>query len=247
MNTIVKQLACSVATLLFGRDKEGNAEKRSMPYTISNWPQDLASALELFEGPEAFLERFLKYEDAHNCKGSARRAYGAIVARYEDAAKNWPTGFGPDTLETVLEWRAEDPETREKHQTVNLFAPKAGAIAEQILPVLSKALIAEIEAEIGSEGPSTSFGASFTMGDKLTEAATKIANSMVTADKAKWAALRAGMEKRGYVRFGRLYPEDPTEADEKLIVEIGRWLVYREKWEEAQKAKDESVLLDSIM
>jgi hypothetical protein len=247
----MKSLACRVVSRIFGLDKEGQAVERQLPYTVVNWPQELAFAVELFDGEEPFLERFNRYEDAHNSKGQARRLYQGQVALYEEAAKAWPKGWTSDQVEDVLERITAKPEDREKLETVNLFSRGASPADEEIIEALREHFDAQFFEQFGSGGVNLSFGAKFTASKELMETAGKIAAKMLLADDSLWTQLSEGMGKRGYVRFQRIYGDDfsgvPSEVDEKLTEEFARWISFREAWETRQKKADDSLLLGDMM
>ena len=248
-----KTLSCTVASLLWGRDKDGNLERKSLPYTIDNWFENLEEAVEVFGDESTVVERFRSKEDAHGPKGDARRAYYAEIAKFEKVAK----GYRPEVLLVdQLSYYAMPEDEREKElpeihnvKQIDLFAQakegddEANAELQTIVDELNE----HLEATFGSEGPSTHFGVTVTIAKDLLEDVKGFVNAQLTGESAAKAyeGVLKGATTRGYARLERIFPTLPDDAgsNEQFVTEFARWKKFRDEWEIANK-KAEDLLAD---
>lgn len=246
MKTQIKKLVCSVATALFGWDESGQPVKKTLPYRVTNWPSDLDSAVELFEGPEALLERFLAYEDAHNSKGAARRSYGEITSRHEEIAKHWRNDVlaeGGDiemAWEETSDWLKIAEADRPKYDTVNLLTRKRELTAEELeCLAFCQAKLAEELSLLPADGPEFTMGLTVRISNSVAEAAKKATTAIIAGGQEIYSQVLAKCAERGYVRLERIYPVAPKAHSDSFEQEIARAIAHKERYEAAQKAKDD--------
>jgi hypothetical protein len=201
---------------LLGLDDAGNPKRFDLFYSVSNWPEagdDLSSIF----GPD-WLDRFAKYEDAHNTKGAARRGGQAFIDAAEAAARAIAPEMSAvecaEALAVDAETYAKIPGGRRKATDDELLA-LAGWVSEQ--------LAAE---------PTFTFGPAMTISAATLKKGAEMAAMVRTLTDVQAGAVNAGMAKRGFTAWNLVTDPNPTSE------QCAAWLTHRARWDAAQVKAD---------
>lgn len=203
------------ATLL-GKDENGNPKRFDLFYSVTNWPEAGDDLAQIF-GPD-WLDRFAKYEDAHNTKGAARRNGQQFVDGAEAAARAIAPGM---TVRECAEALTYDAETYGK-----MPGERRKATTEELVE-----LIAWVTEQLAVE-PTFTFGPAMTISAATLKKGAEMAAMLPTLDEAQLDAVQAGMVRRGFT----LWTLEDTPAP--TAEQCAAWLTYRARFDAAQTKAD---------
>lgn len=201
---------------LLGLDDAGNPKRFDLFYSVSNWPEQGDELGQIF-GPD-WLDRFAKYEDAHNTKGAARRGGQAFIDAAEAAAR----AIAPEmSVIDCAEAIATDAETYAK-----IPGGRRKAKEDEVL-----ALVGWVREQLATE-PTFTFGPAMTISAATLKKGQEMAAMVPTLNEEQLAALKAGMIKRDFQLWNLDHTPNPTAE------ECAAWLTYRARWDAAQVKAD---------
>jgi len=201
---------------LLGQDEQGNPKRFDLFYTVSNWPE-AGDDLNAIFGPD-WLDRFAKYEDAHNTKGAARRGGQAFIDAAEAASRSIAEGFTAQECAEALLDNAEDygkiPGNRRK------------ATSEEIAD-----LTVWVQSRLAEE-PTFTFGPAMTISAATMKKGAEMAAMLPTLADDELDAVQAGMMKRGFTLWTLEDTPEPTAE------QCAAWLTFRARYDAAQVKAD---------
>ena len=204
------------SALLLGKDDTNNPKRFDLFYSVTNWPEAGDDLAQIF-GPD-WIERFARYEDAHNTKGAARRGGQVFI----DAAESAARAIAPEmTAVECAEAISIDAESYAK-----IPGERRKATEEEVL-----ALAGWVREQLTAE-PSFTFGPAMTISAATLKKGQEMAVMVKTLNEEQLAALSQGMIRRDFTLWNIATHPAPTPE------ECAAWLTYRARWDAAQVKAD---------
>lgn len=204
------------SAILLGKDENGNPQRFDLFYTVSNYPEQGDDPAPIF-GPD-WLERFARYEDAHNTKGAARRTGTAFVDAAEAASRAIVEGFtATEATEAILEAADDYGKLPGERRKAN----------EDELAELREWVMEKLATE-----PEYSFGPAMTITAAALKKGAEMAAAVLTLTPEQREALAEGMERRGFTAWN--LEDTPAPTPEECAV----WLTHRARFDQAAAKAD---------